>query len=451
VMLGAISAPLIGWVAGFDPAAVLGIFSGASINMPSLGAATHTLSTLPDVAPDRLALPALASAVTFPTAIVASLLALLLLTRLFRIDPAAEALEFARQQRGRTEPVERRTLVVTNPNLDGVHIDRIPGRLEAGVAVSRVQHGAHVYVATDHAAVARGDRIVAVGTRAGLDQFERVVGERSAEDLGGTGGGVTSRRVVVTARDVLGKTVGELDLDDRFGVAITRITRADVEMTAVPGLRLQFGDRLQVDGHDPDLDKAATALGNSLKQLNETHFIPLFIGMFLGIVVGTLPIPVPGLVQPVRLGLAAGPLIVALIVGRIGRIGRLACHMPLNANLAFREFGIALFFAAVGLAAGPLFFQTVFSPTGVQWMLAGACVTVLPLLLVGSIARAAWKVNFVTLSGLLSGSMTAPPVLTFANELSGSDAPTVAYAMVYPLTMVLRVLTAQALTFVLCS
>jgi putative transport protein len=451
VILGAVCAPLAGWIAGFDPAAVLGIFSGASINMPSLGAAAQTLSTLPGIAPERLALPALASAVTFPTAIVASLAAVLLLKGVFRIDPSREALEFAMAQRGRTEPLERRTLVVTNPNLDGVHIDSIPGRLEAGVAVSRVRHGAATYVATDHTAVQRGDRIVVVGTRDGLDRFERVVGERSTDDLVEEGGGVTSRRVVVTAADVLGKSVADLELDDRFGASVTRITRADIQMTAVPGLRLQFGDRLQVVGREADLDRAAAALGNSVKELNETHFIPLFIGMFLGIVLGTLPIAVPGLPEPVRLGLAGGPLVVALIVGRFGRIGRLASHMPVNANLAFREFGIALFFAAVGLAAGPTFFQTVLSPTGVQWMVAGACVTALPLVAVGSLARAAWKMNFVTLAGLLAGSMTAPPVLTFANELSGSDAPTVAYAMVYPLTMLLRVLTAQALTFILCS
>lgn len=172
--------------------------------------------------------------------------------------------------------------------------------------------------------------------------------------------------------------------------------------------------------------------------------------MFLGIVVGTLPISVPGLPQPVRLGLATGPLVVALGLGRLGRIGRLASHMPLNANLAFRDFGIALFFAAVGLAAGPTFFATVVSPTGVAWMLSGVCVTALPLLVVGSLARLVWKMNFVTLGGLLAGSMTAPPLLTFTNELAGSDAPTVAYAMVYPLTMLLRVLTAQALTFLLC-
>jgi putative transport protein len=451
VAMGALCAPAAGWIAAFDPAAVLGIFSGASINMPSLGAATQTLSTLPGIAPDRLALPALAAAVTYPTAIVACLVALVVLQRAFRIDPAREAREFASEQRSRREPLERRTLVVTNPNLDGVQLDSIPGRLETGVTVSRLQQGTTVTVATGHVTVRVGDRLLVVGTPGGLDQFERVIGERSHEDLASLGGDVTFRRIAVTASGALGKSLGDFDLDDRFNVAVTRVIRADLEMTAVPDLRLQFGDVLLVVGRDADLDRAAAALGNSLKELNETHFVPLFIGMFLGIVVGTLPISVPGLPQPVRLGLAGGPLLVALVLGRFGRIGRLASHMPLNANLAFREFGVALFFAAVGLAAGPTFFRIVVSSTGAAWMLAGVCVTTLPLILVGSVARAVWKVNFVTLSGLLAGSMTAPPALTFANEVSGSDAPTIAYAMVYPLTMLLRVLAAQALTFALCG
>src|SRR6185312_9520805 len=202
-------------------------------------------------------------------------------------------------------------------------------------------------------------------------------------------------RVVVTDRDVLGKTVGELNLDDRFGVAVTRVTRADLEMSAVPGLRLQFGDQVQIVGVPEDLDKAAAAVGNSLKEINETHFIPFFIGITLGIALGTLPIAFPGLPQPVKLGLAGGPLVVALILGRVGRIRRQVWHMPANTNLAFREFGIALFFAAVGLSAGSSFFQTVFSSTGIYWLLAGISVTVLPLLLVGIFARVILKLNFV--------------------------------------------------------
>ncbi len=451
VILGAACAPLIGWLAGFDMAAVLGIFSGASVNMPSLGAATQTLGTLPDIAPDRLALPALACAVTFPTAIVASIATLLLLKLIFRINPARELADYAEKHRRKVESLERRTLFVTNPNLDGVRLDAIPRRLEAGVTIARVRHDRETSVATDATIIRHGDRIAVVGTRAGLDEFERIVGRRSDEDLVLAESNITFRRVLVTDRRVLGRNVGELELDDRFGVAVTRITRSDIEMSAVPGLRLQFGDTVQIVGREADLNRAAVALGNSLKELNETHFIPLFIGIVLGVVVGTMPIVVPGLPQPVRLGLAGGPLIVALVLGRFGRIGRLVCHMPVTANIAFRDFGIALFFAAVGLDAGAKFFATVFSATGLEWMLAGACVTMLPLLIVCIFARMVWKMNFIDLSGLLAGSTTNPPALTFATSLAGSDAPTVAYATVYPLTMLLRILCAQVLALALCK
>lgn len=449
VLLGAATAPLLGWLAGFDPAAVLGIFSGASVNMPSLGAASQTLATVPGIPPERLALPALASAVTFPTAIIASIGTVLLLKQIFRIDPAREAAAFAAKNRPPAEPLQRRTLVVTNPNLDGVRLGAIPGRIETGVTISRVRDGQETCAATDAVVIRPGHRMTVVGTTAGLDQFERVVGQRTGEDLVLSESGITFRRVVVTDRAVLGKSVDEINLDDRFGVAVTRVTRAGIEMSAVPGLRLQFGDMVQLVGRDPDLEKAAAALGNSLKELNETHFIPLFVGIFLGIVVGTMPIVFPGLPQPVRLGLAGGPLIVALVLGRIGRIGRLVWHMPVNANLAFREFGVALFFAAVGLAAGAKFFATVFSATGLQWLLAGACVTILPLTLLGVFARAVLKMNFMDLTGLLAGSMTNPPALAFATNIAGSDAPTLAYATVYPLTMLLRILCAQVLTLTL--
>jgi putative transport protein len=449
VILGAITAPIIGWLAHFDPAAVLGILCGAVTNTPALGAATQTLAMTPNIAPDRLALPALAYAVTYPTAIAGMIGTLVLLKQIFRIDPVQEGIDFAIKNQRKAEPIERRTLVVTNRNLDGVRLDAIPGRVETGVTISRVRRGEQTHVATDTIVIRCDDRIAAVGTHAGLDQFERVIGHRSDEDLVLAESGITFRRVVVTDRSVLGNSVGELDLDDRFGVAVTRITRAGIEMSAVAGLRLQFGDMVQIVGSDADLDKAAAVLGNSLKELNETHFIPFFIGIVLGIALGTMPIVLPGLPYPIRLGLAGGPLIVALILGRVGRIGRQVWHMPVNTNLAFREFGIALFFAAVGLGAGAKFFSTVFSTTGLQWLLAGACVTILPLVLIGVIARGVWKMNFIDLSGMLAGSMTDPPALAFASNIARSEAPTIAYATVYPLTTLLRILSAQVLAIVL--
>jgi putative transport protein len=283
-----------------------------------------------------------------------------------------------------------------------------------------------------------------------LDQLQCVVGSACDEDLLHAPGDVVDREVVVTNKEVLGKTVRELGLE-HLGAVISRITRGDVAMTAVPGLRLQFGDVVRLVGKEEHLQKAADVLGNSVKQLNETHFIPFFLGIFAGIALGTFPIPVPGLPQPVWLGLAGGPLVVALLLGHTGHIGRLVWHMPANANLAFREFGIALFLAAVGLGAGPKFFATVFSMNGLAWLTAGLCVTVVPLLAAGAFARVALGMNFSQLSGVLAGSVTDPPALAFATSLARSDAPTVGYATVYPLTMLLRIFVAQVLTLTLCS
>jgi len=449
VVLGAITAPLTGKLMGFDPAAVLGIYSGGTTNTPALGAGAQAISSMAHVTADQRAMPALAYAVTYPMAIVGIILTLLILKRIFSIDAPKEAAEFAANNRRQVVPLERHTLVVTNPNLDGVRLADVPGRIEAGVTISRIRHGTETTIVHEDTRLHLHDLLTVVGTSTALGHFERVIGKRSEEDITVEESNITFRRVAVTDREVLGKTVSQLGLDQRLDVAVTRVTRADLEMSAVPGLRLQFGDQVQIVGRAEDLDRAARLLGNSLKELNETHFIPLFIGIVLGIALGTLPIAVPGLPQPVKLGLAGGPLIVALILGRVGRIRRQVWHMPVNTNLAFREFGIAIFFAAVGLNAGAKFFATVFSSTGLQWLLAGIMVTMLPLLLVGIFARVVLKMNFMDLSGLLSGSMTDPPALAFASNIAGSDAPTVGYATVYPLTTLMRILSAQVLAIVL--
>jgi putative transport protein len=449
VVFGAILAPLTAWLAGFDKAAVLGIFSGASTNTPSLGAGSQALGAVAGIAPDRLSLPALAYAVTYPAAIIGIIGSLLLLKLFFRIDVVREAKEFAARNRVNAEPLVRRTYRITNPNLDHLRIDTIPGRIEAGVTISRFKRGEEICAAMDATVVQQGDLVSIVGARAGVEDFGRVIGETVDEDLMLSESRITFRRVVVTDRAALGRTVGELKLDDRFHVAVTRVTRSDIEMSAVPGLRLKFGDQLQIVGEPGDIDRAAKAVGNSLKELNATHFIPFFIGIALGIFLGVIPIPLPGMPQPLKLGLAGGPLIVALILGRIGRIGRQVWHMPMNANLAFREFGISLFFAAVGLSVGAKFFTTVFSSAGLEWLLAGVCVTVVPLLAIGVFSRLALKMTYTDLSGLLAGSMTDPPALAFASNICNSDGPAVSYATVYPLTTLLRILAAQVLVIAL--
>ena len=453
ILLAGVLAPLLGWLVGIDQAAVAGLFAGASTNAPALGAAQQSLATLPGMSPERLALPALACAVSYPAAVVGLLGTLVALKVLFRIDAQQEAETYAAERRQPTEPLVRRTLVVENRELAGKTLDEVYRRAGQGVLISRIRSEGEMEVrpALHDTQLREGDTVLAVGPARQLDPFERLLGRASDEDLLSAPGKITFWRIAVTNSRVLGKSIAELDLESALGVEVTRLARGDVEMTAVPGLRLKFGDVLQVVGTEEQLQKAADLLGNSLKVLRETQFIPFFAGIFLGVIVGSIPLLVPGLPNPVRLGLAGGPLIVALILGRIGHFRRLVWHMPMAANHAFREFGIALFFAALGLAAGDQFFATVVSPRGLLWLSIGVVIAVVPLFVVGIWARAAWKMNFVTLGGMLAGGMTNPPALSFVNNLCQSESPTLAYATVYPLTTLLRILVAQVLALVLCG
>ncbi|MCA9092878.1 MAG: hypothetical protein KDA68_05295 [Planctomycetaceae bacterium] len=340
-----------------------------------------------------------------------------------------------------------------NPNLEGIPLEKIPSRQETGVVVSRVRRRGEteVHTALSGMELHVDDVILAVGTGSMLDQFTRVVGMKVDEDLLNAPGLVTYRRVVVTNKAILGKSFQELDLEHLFGVTVSRMMRSELEVTAVPNIHLQFGDVLQLVGSEESLNKAAELLGNSVQALNDTHFIPLFAGIVLGSLLGCVPFHLPGIPQPLRLGLAGGPLVVAILFGRMGHLGRLVWHMPKNANLAFREFGISLFFASVGLLAGGDFFNVVFSKIGVIWATIGICVTMIPILAAGTFARKVWKMNYLTLSGAIAGSMTDPPALAFAINITGSDTPNVSYAAVYPLTTLLRIMLAQILAVTLCA
>jgi len=431
---------------GIDLFAAIGLFTGATTNTPSLGAAQQAMNTLNTNA-ERAALPALAYAVAYPGGVFGIIATLLVLRFAFKIQPEAEAEAYRAEQRKGASAVERMNLIVENPNLENLAIANVPGRRETGVIISRIQRTgeSEVRTATEQTILRRGDIILAVGPRQGLERFRVIVGRESEVNLIQTPGQVASLRIVATRKEVLGRTLGELALDARFGVIVTRITRADLEMTALPELRLQFGDMLQIVGAAEALPKAAQELGNSPRALNETNFTPIFIGIALGVLAGMLPIAIPGMPVPVKLGLAGGPLILAIILGRIGRIGPFLWYMPANANLAFRELGIVLFLACVGLKAGEKFFSTVFTPQGLTWLLAGLAITVVPLLVIGVIARLSLRMNYTAISGLLAGSMTDPPALAFANAICKSDAPSVAYATVYPLTMLLRIVAVQIL------
>ena len=446
VLGGAALTVLLGWMLHINPFAAAGLFSGATTNTPSLGAAQQAITILPLIDPSNKALPALAYAVAYPGGVLGIILALVLLKVIFRIRPDSEVAEFEESRKCLTPPLQRRSLTVANPNLNGLLVRDIPTPDHANIVISRIQSpGGGVRVASLEESVHVGDIILAVGTEGGLDDFQRIVGGRSEANLLDSTSSVHYRRIIVTRKEPLGKSLRQLALHTTYGVIVTRIQRGDVEMPGDADMKLQFGDTLQVVGDTQGLDQAAALLGNSAKELGITHYLPVFIGLALGVAVGLLPLALPGLPVPVRLGLAGGPLVIAIILSRIGRIGPLVWYMPSGANLALRELGIILFLASVGLKAGEKFIPTLVSPQGVTWLAAGFCITLIPLVAVGIVARLLLKMNYVTLCGLIAGSMTDPPALAFANSMVKSDGASVSYAAVYPLTMLLRILCAQAL------
>ncbi len=445
VLCGAAIAIVSAWILKIDMAASVGIFSGATTNTPSLGAAQEALKQLPGIDAVRLGLPALGYAVAYPFGIVGIILAMLILRTVMNVDVGKEVEAFEAGQKAGVEPLRRMNVRVCNRNLNGLRLHEIPGREALGVVVSRVKYlgEEEVRVADSNTVLHEGDVMMAVGTDKHLREFQIIVGQESPEDLMEVPGPVTYERFVVTNRDVLGKTLHELELTERYHVTATRVTRSAVEMTAVPNLTLKFGDTVQIVGKEADVKKVASVLGNSIKELNRTSFIAIFIGIGLGVLVGIHPFAFGGLPMPVRLGLAGGPLVVAILLSRIGRIGPMLWHMPPNANLVLRELGITLFLACAGLKAGEHFFEILLSSQGPLWMALGAAVTLVPLLVASFIGRIFMKQNFINLCGLLAGSMTDPPALAFANTINRSDSPSVAYATVYPLTMLLRILVAQ--------
>jgi putative transport protein len=433
---------------GWDIGALAGVFSGSTTNTPSLGAAQQAMAGMDDSRGQA----AMAYAVAYPFGVIGIILVIVLMRVFFRIDPARELAQLKEQlSRGSEEP-QRATLRVENPNLEGVPIRQIPGLGDEGVVVSRIRRRdeREVQIANPDTILHAGDLILAIGTPAQLERATLGVGSRVDEDLRKAPGNLIAKRVIVTHKDMIGKTIAATRIHERFGVTVSRVSRQDMILTAMPDVKLQFGDMLNLVGEEAAIEQAGKALGNSVHQLNETSFASIFIGITVGILFGLYPWNLPGMPAPLRLGLAGGPLIIAILMGRLGRVGPLVIHMPINANTAFRELGIIFFLACVGLGAGGKFVETAFSAAGLQWMALGAVVTTVPLLIAGFIGRKLMKLNYLTLSGVLAGSMTDPPALAFSTKLTKSDYPSLAYANVYPLTMLLRILVAQIAVLWLC-
>lgn len=453
VGLGAAIALGLGKLFALDPASVVGIFAGATTNTPALAAAQEALRGVLGVTHPRVAAPAVAYAAAYPLGVVGIITSMALLRAALRIQLADETREFERAQARANEPVQRVNLVVENPNLEGVRISQIPAADELGVVITRQKAAgdAEVQAARPGSVVRQGDTLLAVGNASGLERLRLIVGRISDEDLASAQGPVRSERAVVTRAAVVGSSLAELGLRERFGVSVSRVHRTGVDLSALPHLRLHFGDMLQLVGDEGAIAQARAAIGDSVRDMQHTNFAPIFVGIALGVVLGSLAWPLPWVPVPVKLGLAGGPLVVAIALSRIGRLGPLVWYVPQSANAALRDLGIVLFLACVGLKAGPQFAKTLGTLQGLSFIAIGAAVTLVPLLVVGLYARIVLRMNYLKLLGVMAGSMTDPPALAFANAMSHSDAPAVTYAAVYPLTMLLRIVSAQLMVLAFVS
>lgn len=433
------------FVAGIDIKAAVGLYTGGVTNTPGLGAAQQALKDLPGITEAGSKMPGLGYAIAYPFGIVGTILSMLVVRSVFRVDTKKEAEATTAHDPANASALTTANLQVSNTNLEGVPLGEVPGLKDSGVVVSRILHEGKVEVAGANTALSRGDVLLAVGPKERLGDLKLIVGNESDVDLRSLPSHLTTQRLRVTKSAAIGKSIAELALPQRFGVQITRVNRTEVELPVTADFKLQFADTVTVVGAEEALASVSRELGNSVSRLNNPQLISVFLGIALGVILGSVPISIPGMPAPVKLGLAGGPLIVAIILSRIGQIGPVSTFMPISANFMLRQLGIVLFLACVGLKAGDQFVETLTHGAGLAWMGWATLITALPLALVAVVARAVFRVNFVSLCGLLAGSMTDPPALAFATSVTRSEGASVAYATVYPLVMILRVISAQVM------
>ncbi|EIY4969624.1 MAG: putative transporter [Klebsiella quasipneumoniae] len=424
---------------------VLGIFSGAVTNTPALGAGQQILRDLgvPLEVVDQMGM---SYAMAYPFGICGILLTMWLVRLFFRINVEKEAQQFEESSGNGHAHLHTINVRVENPNLHQMAIQDVPMLNSDNIVCSRLKRGELLMVPAPGTLIQAGDLLHLVGRPEDLHNAQLVIGQEVATSLSTRGTDLKVERVVVTNEKVLGKKIRDLHVKQRYDVVISRLNRAGVELVASSSASLQFGDILNLVGRPEAIDAVAAELGNAQQKLQQVQMLPVFIGIGLGVLLGSIPLFIPGFPAALKLGLAGGPLIMALILGRIGSIGKLYWFMPPSANLALRELGIVLFLAVVGLKSGGDFVATLTQGDGLSWIAYGIFITAIPLLTVGILARMLANMNYLTLCGMLAGSMTDPPALAFANNLHAtSGAAALSYATVYPLVMFLRIITPQLL------
>lgn len=442
MLLGAVVAYLLYLATDTPLQTMVGVMDGAVANTPAMGAAQQTYLDITGI--DDKSIP-LSFAVAYPIGVVAVIIAFMILRKVLRVDIAKEREEVARRF-GDNKLAAKFSIEVTNRQIDGKSVGEIRQIIARQFVISRISHdGNKAFIADVSSRVYCGDKVFVVCAADDKEAILAFLGreiEMLEEEWGEFEGQLVSRRIVVTQPNINGKRFVDLRLRTKYGINITRVNRAGVDIIPHQGMELQLGDKVMVVGSESAINEVAKLLGNSLKKLHEPHIFTLFLGIALGVLVGSIPlIDTP---QPVKLGLAAGPMLMAIIIGRFGTHWHLITYTTLSANLMLREVGLAMFLASVGLASGNGFVDAVVGG-GYIWLLYALVIAVIPLLIVGVYARLRYKMDLFTIMGMLSGGMTNPIALNYANSLAGSDMPAISYATVYPLAMFLRVIIAQAM------
>ena len=448
VFLGVLTAVILHYATGIPMPTMVGILSGAVTNTPGLGAAQQAFSDMHGVSDNTIAL---GYAVAYPLGVIGIILSIILIKYIFRVSFDKENEQLNSEDSSHTNEAKPISLIVKNPAIFNKTVAELSNLLEhRDFVISRVWRDSNkqIEIASANTVLQENDKVFVITTETDAETIKTFIGEEidmERKQWIRMESQFINRRILITKPELNGKRLGQLKLRKLYGINITRINRAGVDLVAKPGLTLQVGDRVNVVGTETAVSNVEKVLGNSMKRLNEPNLITIFVGIALGIVLGSIPISFPGIPQPVKLGLAGGPLVVAILISRFGYHYKLITYTTQSANLMLREIGITLFLACVGISAGDGFVDTIVNNGGFAWIGYGFIITFVPLMIIGCIGRYFCKVNYFTLMGLIAGSTTDPPALTYSNATAGNDAPSVGYAIVYPLTMFLRVLTAQLL------
>lgn len=430
---------------------MVGILCGAVTNTPGLGAANEALQQLHYQGPEI----AMGYACAYPLGVMGIILSMIIIRYICRVDVQRDSDEIQKEEEANPHMKPYTiSLKVQNEALSGKTLSQVQNFLARDFVCTRIIQDGHMITPNANTVLRLGDRMFLVCAEDDSEAIMAFIGPKIEQDWDATNQQdkpMVSRRILVTQPNINGKTLGELHFSSMYGVNVTRVNRSGMDLFAARQLRLQVGDRVMVVGPQDAIERVANLLGNQLRRLDHPNIVTIFVGILCGILFGSLPIAIPGMPTPVKLGLAGGPLIISILIGRFGHKVKLVTYTTMSANLMLREVGLVLFLASVGIKAGENFVQMVVEGDGVLYVGLGFLITFIPLIITGIIARWHHRVNYFTLMGLIAGSNTDPPALAYANQTAGNDAPAVGYSTVYPLAMFLRILTAQLLILLMAG